>query len=586
MKPSTRARRALGAVAAATLAGVLAISGSPTDAAWADSSGEPSTYTTQNKVAPVFFVGRRASEVGLSSFDVDLPDIARDGFSIEAEVIPSAGALEIDEDVRSEMGKSWNVGAFLGYPVDTTRGRLLADWADFTPGSSRWNTNRFKIAWILAHSPLDECRGLRESAYYGCLSAYVKNTAGASFDPAYLEHNDGSSELAAAMQAAIWHLSDGLVLDTTRCKEMALQCAMYAYLVAHAEDTTRLKFDVQTISGQAGTTLGPITLDSAQIATMSATLPDGFELLYDKGDMAGAAVNSGKTEIRLRVPTNAVAGSLDLTATSVYSLPHGRLWTSTSSGAAMITTDPTTATVSTRATFTWTAAASIPDGSGDGDSGSSPPVSPADSVNNPSPPVAPPAIPPAPAPALEPTTSTPPTPPQPNPLPTPRPSQTPTTSTPTTSAPPRAPEPDPAPPPRPSPPPTAAPTPTPTEEPLVTRTFQVDRYRPKGTAQARVVARLDDDGVLRYREDRPLWSASRWQFVTVRVPAKATSAQVIEAINAKTSARIGDVRTSARLRNARVGAGITIAWELGRGATATAPWGPANRTNQVFFARS
>ena len=64
----------------------------------------------------------------------------------------------------------------------------------------------------------------------------------------------------------------------------------------------------------------------------------------------------------------------------------------------------------------------------------------------------------------------------------------------------------------------------------VQRTFQVDRYMPKTAAQARVVARLDDDGVLRYREDRALWGANNWQFVTVRVPADASKAQVMAVI--------------------------------------------------------
>ncbi|GAB48328.1 hypothetical protein MOPEL_071_00440 [Mobilicoccus pelagius NBRC 104925] len=40
---------------------------------------------------------------------------------------------------------------------------------------------------------------------------------------------------------------------------------------------------------------------------------------------------------------------------------------------------------------------------------------------------------------------------------------------------------------------------------MVTRTFQVDRYLPRTARQARFVAAFDDDGKLRYREDRPMW---------------------------------------------------------------------------------
>ncbi len=121
---------------------------------------------------------------------------------------------------------------------------------------------------------------------------------------------------------------------------------------------------------------------------------------------------------------------------------------------------------------------------------------------------------------------------------------------------------------------------------MVTRTFQVDRYLPRTAAQARLVARFDDDGVLRYREDRALWGASRHEFVTVRVPVGATKAQVIKAVNAKTSARIGDVRTTAKLATARPGAAYVVAWELGRGATTKAAWGPRTNVAQLFLARA
>ncbi len=120
---------------------------------------------------------------------------------------------------------------------------------------------------------------------------------------------------------------------------------------------------------------------------------------------------------------------------------------------------------------------------------------------------------------------------------------------------------------------------------MVTRTFQVDRYMPRTAKQARLVASLDNDGLLKYREDRPMWGANRWQFVTVRVPANATHQQVMKAINAKTSRAIGDVNTSRRIARAHAGRPYIVAWELGKGATTKAPWGPKNNVSQIFFAR-
>ena len=99
------------------------------------------------------------------------------------------------------------------------------------------------------------------------------------------------------------------------------------------------------------------------------------------------------------------------------------------------------------------------------------------------------------------------------------------------------------------------------------------------------MARLDDDRRLGYREDRPLWGASDWQFVTVRVPVDASPAQLMKAINAKTNRVVGDVRTTDRLSSARAGRAYTVAWELGRGATTAKPWGARNATPQRFVAR-
>ncbi|MBO3184060.1 Cys-Gln thioester bond-forming surface protein [Dermatophilus congolensis] len=121
--------------------------------------------------------------------------------------------------------------------------------------------------------------------------------------------------------------------------------------------------------------------------------------------------------------------------------------------------------------------------------------------------------------------------------------------------------------------------------PMVTRTFQVDRYMPQNAVQARGVAALDNDGVLKYREDKFMWGRSAWQIVTVTVPANASHADIMKAINAKTSAKIGDVNTASKLASSAAGRTHVIAWELGKGATAKNAWGTAKKTVQKFFAR-
>lgn len=172
----------------------------------------------------------------------------------------------------------------------------------------------------------------------------------------------------------------------------------------------------------------------------------------------------------------------------------------------------------------------------------------------------------------------------PGPVPTSAPSPTPGPTSTTMPVPGPAPTPLPGPTmlPLPKPgPPTVKPIPG-----MSTRTFQVDRYTPRTSRQAKVVARLAADGRLAYREDRPLWGASVHQFVTVRVPQNATSEQVVAAINRATGPRVGDVTTTRRLTHATRKQSYVIAWELGRGVGPSAPWGPRYRTAQTFFARS
>lgn len=139
---------------------------------------------------------------------------------------------------------------------------------------------------------------------------------------------------------------------------------------------------------------------------------------------------------------------------------------------------------------------------------------------------------------------------------------------------------------------TPAPTPTPPriiEFPravaTVQRTFQVDRLTPRTAAQAALVARLDDDRLLRYREDKPLWRVSRYQMITLAVPTNASTAWLIRALNARTTPAIGDLVTTRQLPTAKRGRSYLLAWELGKGATIRSPWGARNAVPQRFVGR-
>lgn len=116
-------------------------------------------------------------------------------------------------------------------------------------------------------------------------------------------------------------------------------------------------------------------------------------------------------------------------------------------------------------------------------------------------------------------------------------------------------------------------------------TLQVDRYSPKTSRDARIVASLDDDHLLDYREDRPLWGKSQSQFVTVRLKAPVSEERLLKAINRQTRREIGVVQTFARLEKAQKNRSYVVAWLLGPGATTEEPWGKNHDVPQVFVAR-
>lgn len=126
----------------------------------------------------------------------------------------------------------------------------------------------------------------------------------------------------------------------------------------------------------------------------------------------------------------------------------------------------------------------------------------------------------------------------------------------------------------------------------VTKTYQVDRYTWYRTYYGKKIAAFDNDGLLKYGEDRWMYTTSagikytdsRWQIVSVRVPKGATASQIRAAINAKTTSSIGDIRTSYHMSSAvRSRGSVTIAWEV-----KSTSWliKRSTRGPQYFFGRS
>lgn len=112
-------------------------------------------------------------------------------------------------------------------------------------------------------------------------------------------------------------------------------------------------------------------------------------------------------------------------------------------------------------------------------------------------------------------------------------------------------------------PPTPKPTPKPVK--MATRTFQVDKAQLTGNTVINRYLKADDDRKLAFRELKGVWSQKGFkethEFVTVKVPATATTGQVIKAVNAKS--KVGDVRYVSTLGPTKASKlTVTYAWEV------------------------
>ena len=116
----------------------------------------------------------------------------------------------------------------------------------------------------------------------------------------------------------------------------------------------------------------------------------------------------------------------------------------------------------------------------------------------------------------------------------------------------------------------------------ITKRFQVDTYSNPTTKLANKAASYDDDGRLKYGEDRPHYGHSRWQIVSVVGYDNWTKAQWITAVNkATTRSGVGNVTSTSHAGKVKKGQKLTVAWEIKKDS-----WpNKGKRGAQVFLAR-
>lgn len=116
----------------------------------------------------------------------------------------------------------------------------------------------------------------------------------------------------------------------------------------------------------------------------------------------------------------------------------------------------------------------------------------------------------------------------------------------------------------------------------ITKRFQVDTYSNPSTKLANKAAGYDNDGKLKWGEDRPHYGHSRWQIVNVVGYDNWTKAQWTAAINkATTRSGVGNVTSTHHVGKVKKGQKLTVAWEIKKDS-----WpNKGKRGAQTFFAR-
>lgn len=161
------------------------------------------------------------------------------------------------------------------------------------------------------------------------------------------------SQAAAATQAAIWHFSDGAVLDPSNDPAVV---AVYAYLLSAAlsasEPAPSLQITPAVADGFVGTLVGPF-----QVSTSSAGVQvsvDGATLVAADGSPLGVVADGDEFYV-----SAADAGQFTVTATATVTVPSGRVFQTTDSMARQKLIAASSSALSTTATSRVSVAAPV-----------------------------------------------------------------------------------------------------------------------------------------------------------------------------------------------------------------------------------
>ncbi|MEJ2852812.1 MULTISPECIES: thioester domain-containing protein [unclassified Saccharothrix] len=229
-------------------------------------------------------------------------------------------------------------------------------WGEHPNPETKFKENAAKVNWILHHSypKLDVATAAKELGAEGAKR----------------------SSVIAATQAAIWHFTDGVDLNTSNATAEvddvdADVLAMYKKLTENnpgldQEPNPTLKIDPKELEGKAGTLIGPFVISTtATTGTIEANLPTGIKFtnkegaeldVAAKGDLA-AASQVNIAEVYVKVDEGVAPGEVEFTVRATAELQHGRLFVAKDRNQktqSLVIAKPTPASVKDTAKVKWT----------------------------------------------------------------------------------------------------------------------------------------------------------------------------------------------------------------------------------------
>lgn len=203
--------------------------------------------------------------------------------------------------------------------TDITKNKMVeTPWDAYPSESSPFHEGREKINWVLHHGyPVKSGEALTE----------VLTTKGVT-----LHEGIDAKEAITATQAAIWNYSDGIPLEAgdalngdDNLEAEADVVALYQYLTGPDnvgigdQPTPALQVDPTELEGEAGTRIGPFTVNTnGEIEGLATDLPEGVKVTDLDGVELNASTIKNGTQVFLDVPADAAEGegSFELTATA------------------------------------------------------------------------------------------------------------------------------------------------------------------------------------------------------------------------------------------------------------------------------